>query len=103
MNNPQFRNIVQQYLTAYIAPRTRTDGGFAGNTPPPTPQDFRERLNQEAANFHFNSWDLDSLEAITLLDQASTIYMNAYGQWSMHPLAGDAPSAVVDWQKGVRG
>jgi hypothetical protein len=100
---PEFRNIVQNMLTSYIRPRTRTDGGFAGDTPPPSVAVFTSRLRESAASFKFNSWDLDSVDAETLINLAITIYSSATNDWLSKPLAGDAPSEVIAWHKGAQG
>jgi hypothetical protein len=106
--DPQFRSIVQQYLTSYIAPSTATagsgrEGGFSGNTPPITPTVFNERLRQETVAFKPNGWMLDAQEQEDLLALADKIYSSYYADWTTIPLAGDAPPEVVAWQKAARG
>ena len=101
--NPQVRDIVQNYLTSYIRPHIGSGGRYAGDIPPITPEVFRSRIEGDIASFKPNSWELDSLEYATLVDQAMVLYMVAYGGWSTIPLATDATPEVVAWQKSVQG
>jgi hypothetical protein len=106
--NTQFRNIVQQYLTSYIAPSTAPagsgrEGGYVGNDAPITPDVFLGRLREETNAFKANFWELDAVEMADLLAKADHIYRDqAYANWASIPLAGDAPPAVVAWQKEAR-
>lgn len=95
--SPQFRSIVQNYLTSYIQPRTRTDGGFAGDTPPPSPEVFQTRLEEEEKAFGKNAWDLDHIENLSLINLAVATYSVSTWAWLTKPLAGDAPAEVQTW------
>jgi len=101
--NPQFRDIAQQHLTSYIAPRTRTDGGYASGgsdaLPPMSPVEFAEILLDETKSFKPNKWDLESIEQANLIDLAVRVYTTVYSDWARLPVATDAPQAVVDWWK----
>lgn len=100
--NPQFRDIVQNHLTTAIKPNTRTDGGYARDTPPPSLDVFMERINGDIASMRANKWELDFIEQINLLDMASRIYSFALADWIRIPLSGDAPAEVVAWQAAAR-
>jgi hypothetical protein len=110
--DPQFKVYTQQHLDAIVGAQTQTgswvngiyyssgrDGGFIGNTPPPSPAEFHKSLEAEVAPFKPNSWSLDSGEAQELIQLADDIYISAYEVWLRIPLAGDAPPDVVAWWK----
>lgn len=91
-------DIVQNVLNSYCAPRTRTDGGYAGASAPDTTVQFRARLEDNLSSFKPNNWSLDAVAKITLIDQGSLAYKNTYAGWVNLPLAGDAPAEVQAWQ-----
>lgn len=102
--SPQFRDIIQNHLTSYIAPRTRTDGGYASGgsdaLPPMTPAEFAAILLDEAKAFKLNKWDIGAIEQADLIDIAvNRVYTASYSDWTRLPVATDAPQAVVDWWK----
>lgn len=102
---PQFSDIVRNYLTTYINPRTATggsgrDGGYSDNTPPPSIATFRSRLDDEAKAFSLNDWELGSFNE--WIDFGEYVYTAAFRNWVLINLAGDAPSSVVKWQADER-
>ncbi len=99
----QARDTVQNTLNAYCAPRTRPDGGFSPeDAPPDTTVQFHARILDNLSSFKANSWDLDSVAKIELVEDADLAYKNTYAGWVNLPLNTNAAQAVRDWQEEAR-
>lgn len=104
----QFKSTLQGQLDGLIAPRMRTDGGFASggvDAPPPISPDqavagFNELL--AALGNKANAWSLDRAAAQRLVDDAGSIYLSVHTGWVVKDLATDAPPQIVAWQKAER-